>query len=1137
MAGLISDIVGGNVDSDLDKLVAKLAAVEKELDVINGKAISIKVDLQGVGTLSELTNLYKQQDDILTKLRSTSVQYVDTYKMATEAIAKHNGQTQKVVAVSDKIAATLLKEAKAREVNARAADKEAALSEKVSRQKEKETQSVEKAAAAKQKAAEREIADYNRGAAAADKAAAAKQREIDKEIANYNKGAQAAQRHAEMTAKQRERAEKTSQKYQAELRKETQAIADKLAKETAALQIADNAYIVLRNEYNKQSTALKGMIIQYGEADAAVIKMKVDVDAMYQSLSKAEQAVGQHQRKVGQYQNATFALSQLIREAPAFTYSVTTGLMGIGNNIPILLDQFKLLRAEVGSTGKALKIMGASLFGFTNLISIGLMVLTMYTSGMFDFSKGAEKASKAGNDFNSTLKNINEEARSTALVEIANTDKLFATSTDLNSAYSDRVSAIEKLISLYPELLGNLEREDFLTGNVAGKQKIQDIISYKSAIEARKKSIEEISKEIAALKSNTGLDEDGLNKFGETYDPLDYNGSVFTTRSPKTEAEIKRLTSLMEAFEFAKSSFEKSLADLTSTRHAGRIWVDIDNDIKEQERLIKTTIGGTKEHTKALSELKRYQEEMDVYMGKDKGKKPKKDTISDDLAVAKSDYELQLMLNQQKFANSRKTYFEEQQLNADNLKATTDYGDRYLSIVDNFNKRHLLSENEYKKQLNEANKILLEGQIKAKEAGDKIEEEILKKKIQTNNEMLKYIESLSKQRQELEKINREIDNIQDKAASRKEYAESFAPYLEGFGFNTAFGQQVKQKNADISSRRTELGVLEGNKPNEASDPKTYGMRLLQWETNVAKEKENIAKMEADRDEMYNQKMIEGKKELARKTVELAQQAFEAINTIRNNAFAAEQKQLEIQSQNLKLRTDQEMRAIDAKAGFEASKSNEKSKLAAETAAKENEIRAKSNELSLRQARANKQAAQVSIITNTAASIIKAFVDFPYPVAIPIAAALAATGAVQYSVASSAPLPQYAKGTEGTTAERFIAGEKGAELGVTPSGKTMLFEKEGIYSAPLGTKIKTADQTKKLMQYAINGIGYNGESLNALSQNMHISLDDKKIVDSIKEQTHDIAVTLWKTKGNNNSSTQQAYIDAVREQQNLISKFK
>ncbi len=1011
MAGLISDIVGGNVDSDLDKLVAKLAAVEKELDVINGKAISIKVDLQGVGTLSELTNLYKQQDDILTKLRSTSVQYVDTYKMATEVIKQHNGHSKEFVAVSQGIAKTTLEEARARKENAKAL--------------------------------------------------------LDE------------------------------QKYIAALSKEKEALEKKTVKAQQAAEKENNAYLQLRKTYNEQSTALKGMIIQYGEADAAVVKMKADVDKMYISLGKAEEAVGQHQRKVGQYQNATFALTQIIREAPAFAYGINVGIGALSNNLPQLIEQFQLLRATVGSTGTALKIFATSMFSISNIFTLAYTGLMLYTSGMFDFSKEADKAAKSGNDFNATLKGINEEARSTALIEIANTDKLFATSTDLNSAYSDRVAAIEKLISLYPELLGNLEREDFLTGNVAGKQKIQDIISYKSAIEARKKSIEEISKEISALKSNTGLDEDGLNKFGETYDPLDYTGSVFSTRSPKTEAEIKRLTSLKESFEFAKDSFEKSLADLTSTRHAGRIWMDIDNDIKQQERLVKTTVQGTKEHTKALSELKRYQEEMDVYMGKEK-KKPKKDTISDDLAAAKSDYELQLMLNQQKFANSRKTYFEEQQLNADNLKATMEYGERYTRIVEDFNNKHLLTENEHIKHINDANKILLEGQIKAKEAGDKIEEEILKKKIQTNNEMLKYIESLSKQRQELEKINREIDNIQDKAASRKEYAESFAPVLEGFGFNNAFGQQVKQKNADISARKTELGVLEGQKPTEASDPKTYGLRLLQWETNIAKEKENIAKMEADRDEMYNQKMIEGKKRVAQATIDFATTAINEIQAKQEDSYKRQIAYIDEMQRKAIINSQLEIQSIQGRTAYQIEKENEIAKVTAQARSQEAAFEAEKRSISIAQAKFTRQNAIATAILNGAVGVTKIWSEYSgNPI---IAAALTALQAgviaSQIQRAQSAPVPMYAKGTSDHKGGLAVIGDGGEpEFVSTPTGKSFWSKSTStLIDLP---KHSTVTPLSKMQQFAANGVGLSSQTISELN-NTKETLNDKRIVEKLED---------------------------------------
>lgn len=1022
MAGLISDIVGGNVDSDLDKLVAKLAAVEKELDVINGKAISIKVDLQGVGTLSELTNLYKQQDEILTKLRSTSIQYVDTYKMATEVIKQHNGHSKEFVAVSQGIAKTTLEEARARQANAKA------------------------------------ILD--------------------------------------------------EQKYVAALAKEKEALQKKSEKAAAEAAKESNAYLQLRKAYNEQSTALKGMVVQYGEADAAVLKMKADVDKMYTSLLKAEEAVGQHQRKVGQYQNATFALSQLIREAPAFAYGLNVGIGALSNNLPILFDQFKRLKEEVGGTGKAIKIMASSIFSFTNLFTLAYTAIMLYTSGLIKFGSASDEAAKK-------MRELEQASKANAESEYANAQTLMSIAKDANQSYDIRIRAIEDLQSKYPDYLGHLSREAILAGDVAdAMERLNAALLNKALYEASIDKVGEMAKKYIELNDNLHDAEKNLEKLKKA--------TVTPSLSEKEKAEERGINQ----------------ANVIAAR--GQI------------KVIQKELSDT------MKEMKRYQDEANAFgakaaplivgqlkkTGSGGSGSAKKDTISDELAVAKAEYELQLQLNRQKFLNSRQTYTESEQLNKDNLQAVKDYGERYVLIVEDYNRRVGMSENDHTKHILDANKILLEGLNKAKEAGDKIEEEILKKKIQTNNEMLKYIESLSKQRQELEKINREIDNIQDKAASRKEYAESFAPYLEGFGFNTAFGQQVKQKNIDIEGQRDKVDLAREDWANEgAKGSKGNPLELLKLQTKAQQEKKNLDQMEAEREEMYNQKMIEGKKELARKTVELAKTAFEAINTIRNNGFAAEQKQLEIQSQNLKMRTDQQMRAIDAKAGFEVSKANERTKLASETAAKENEIRSKYNQLALRQAIANKQAAQAEVISQTAVAIISTMASYaklgPAGIALGIglSAAIAGIGAAQYAAVSSAPLPQYAKGTEGTTQERFIAGEKGAELGVTPSGKTMLFEKEGIYSAPLGTKIKTADQTKKLMQYAINGIGYNGDSLNALSQNMHISLDDKKIVDSIKEQTHDIAITLWKTKGNNNSSTQQAYIDAVREQQNLISKFK
>ena len=999
MAGLISDIVGGNVDSDLDKLVAKLAVVEKELDVINGKAITIKVDFQGVGTLSELTNLYKQQDDILTKLRSTSVQYVDTYKMATEAIKEHNGQTQKVVAVSNTLADTMVKEAKARRENAKAI--------------------------------------------------------IDE------------------------------QKYTAALTKEKEALQKKSEKAAAEAAKESNAYLQLRKAYNEQSTALKGMVVQYGEADAAVLKMKADVDKMYVSLLKAEEAVGQHQRKVGQYQNATFALSQLIREAPSFAYGLNVGIGALSNNLPILFDQFKRLKEEVGGTGKAIKIMASSIFSFTNLFTLAYTAIMLYTSGLIKFGSASDEAAKK-------MRELEQASKANAESEYANAQTLMSIAKDVNQSYDIRIRAIEDLQSKYPDYLGHLSREAILSGDVAdAMERLNSALLNKALYEASIDKVGEMAKRYIDLNDQLRDADVKLERLKKA--------TVTPTLSEKEKAEERGINQ----------------ANVIAAR--GQI------------KVIQKELADT------MKEMKRYQDEANAFgakaaplivgqlkkTGSGGSGSAKKDTISDDLAAAKSDYELQLLLNRQKFVNSRDTDMAAQQLKDDNLKATTDYGDRYLSIVDNFNKRHLLSENEYKKQLNEANKILLEGQIKAKEAGDKIEEERLKKSIEANKKLITYIESLTKQRQELEKINREIDNIQDKAASRKEYAESFAPYLEGFGFNTAFGQQVKQKNIDIEGQRDKVDLAREDWANEgAKGSKGNPLELLKLQTKAQQEKKNLDQMEYEREEMYNQKMIEGKKELARKTVELAKTAFDTMQKMQQLQFDAEQKALDNRMQAVQLASQQEMRAIDATTAFQVEKDNKKAEAAARTAAKENEIRQQSNNLLLRRAQADKQAAEARIIAETASAIIQtvaAYASIPggFVIAAGLSAIIAAMGAAQYAAVSATPLPQYAEGTGDHRGGFAVIGDGGEpEFVTTPTGKNFWSKSTStIVDLPAHS---TVTPLSKMQQYAANMVGGDYYSTMTGGGGEKNTMTDKRIVEEIQELRTDLVKAMLIEKKINNT---------------------
>ncbi|MCD6012879.1 MAG: hypothetical protein K0Q79_2741 [Flavipsychrobacter sp.] len=1029
MAALISEIVGSNAESELEKLLKQLTSVEKELDVINGKAISLKIDFQGVGTLSELTAMYKRQDEVLGSLRTSADGYKRILGEAAEMIKNHNGHSKEFVQVSQGVAKTLTEEARARKENAKAM--------------------------------------------------------LDE------------------------------QKYVAALNKEKENQEAKAEKARIAAEKESNAYLQLRKAYNEQSTALKGMIVQYGLADEKVKLLKADTDKMYQSLLKAEEAVGQHQRKVGQYQNATMALSQLIREAPAFANSVNTGLMGISNNIPILIDQFKILRAEVGSTGKALKIMGASFFGFTNLLSIGMTAFMMYSMGVFDFGQKADKASEQGKKLQSTLQGINEEARNSALAEMESTDKLFSTAENLNSAYGDRISAIEKLISLYPELLGHIEREAFLTGNVAEKQKIQEIISYKSAIEARKKGIEEFKKQITDLKTNANLDEDGLNVFGETYDPTDYSASKYTTQSPKTQKEIDRLTSLMTAYTVAKNSFEQSLAQLTSTKHEGRIYEDIQNDIEEQTRLVKTTVEGTKAHTQALADLKKFQEEMDRYMGKEK--KDKKDKgLSEAIEDEKARHKLQLELNEQAFLNSRQTFYEQQQLNEGNANEARTHAENMTLITTDWHKKSGESEEKYQARLKEINAELIKELNEAKKAGDKIREAIIQGHIKANEESQKYIESLQKQRAELQKINDEIDALQAKAASRKEYAESINPLLEGFGFNTSFKQAVRQKNLDIAAQQNKV-----NKANsaivslkESDDPKNYGIKLGELKVKAANEQKTLSQLELEREDMYNQKIIEGKKKLAQESVKAATDAINEISAKQDDEYKRQLARIDELQRKALINSQLEIMAIQGRAGYQIEKENEIAKVTAQARSQEAAFEAERRSINIAQAKFTRENAIATAILNGAVGVTKIWAEYGAQplIAAALTALQAGIVASQISRAQSAPVPQYAEGTEDHKGGLAIIGDGGEpEYVSTPTG-------EAFWSKPTSTLIdlpkhSTVTPLSQIAKFILTGNLLPTPNIEALKSAQINQTTDQRIIERL-DDIHDTFIQSAVRSGTN-----------------------
>ncbi len=119
----------------------------------------------------------------------------------------------------------------------------------------------------------------------------------------------------------------------------------------------------------------------------------------------------------------------------------------------------------------------------------------------------------------------------------------------------------------------------------------------------------------------------------------------------------------------------------------------------------------------------------------------------------------------------------------------------------------------------------------------------------------------------------------------------------------------------------------------------------------------------------------------------------------------------------------------------------------------------------KQAIADKVRSATEIIINTARAVVAAL-----PI-IPLAVAIGAIGALQLATVVATPIPAFAKGTKSSPEGLALVGEGGPELGIH-KGKATLYDKPSLVHLKQGTEIKTASETKSLMEDAKRfGDGY------------------------------------------------------------------
>ena len=234
-------------------------------------------------------------------------------------------------------------------------------------------------------------------------------------------------------------------------------------------------------------------------------------------------------------------------------------------------------------------------------------------------------------------------------------------------------------------------------------------------------------------------------------------------------------------------------------------------------------------------------------------------------------------------------------------------------------------------------------------------------------------------------------------------------------------------------------------------------RLEELAKEQAKKEEERAKAKEKREEELAEAEIEREKRKQEAKQIIQELGFETLSEITNEFFARqEEKQNEElakfqEDQNKKLEYINELEQSGAITEEEASA--RRIRLEEETARKQREIKRK-------QAIQDKAQALFNIAIFTAQAIIAALASVPpNPVQ---AAAAAVTGAVQAGIVASRPIPEFYKGTEYSPEGLAYVGERGSELIEYPDGTQRIATQKALEYLPEGTKVKTASETKQIL---------------------------------------------------------------------------
>lgn len=403
-----------------------------------------------------------------------------------------------------------------------------------------------------------------------------------------------------------------------------------LAKEQAKLDAASNTYNKLQVELNKLSNTYKDLAARKAQG-ATLTKAEAEqmnylekrIKQHDTTLKAVDATMGKYQRNVGNYAGAfnplNNSINQLTREMPAFANSVQTGFMAISNNLPIFFDAISnirkenaALRADMQPTKSVLSQLGSAFFSWGTALSVGVTLLTLYGSKIWESISGSKKKTEAleiqkkkQEELDNAEKKYIDTITESASAEITRSKLLFENARNANLPMKERLKAIDDLRKSYPEYLNNLSNQEILSGRTADTEnRLNDALIKRGIALAIQDKIKEKYKALTdqilelekAEKKSLTISDDVKKGNKEKLKEIGDVASLREKVGKDEKAQVKLATI------FNKAAINTSKEKQATIKKEIDTLLEIYNKYSSYLTVVNDSTGATKNNTKAVKE-------------------------------------------------------------------------------------------------------------------------------------------------------------------------------------------------------------------------------------------------------------------------------------------------------------------------------------------------------------------------------------------------------------------------------------------------------------------------------------------------------------------------------------------------------